>query len=463
MAQNKYEELVEKIPSLVGGVENISSFTHCATRLRFNLKNKSGVDAEAIKKLPGAKGVAWAGDQLQVIIGTEVDDVYEMICKKTGLAASSAVDENLDGNKKFSIKDIPMSILDVVAGSISPVIGVLIGTGMIKIILLLGSMWGILPSDSSTYQILSAVSDSAFYFLPVLVGSACANKFGMDGYMGAVLGAMLIHPDFVSLVDAGSITVFGLPVYSASYSSSIFPAILTVWVASYIYKFMKKHSPAALRSILVPFITILVMVPLSFCVLAPLGDIIGVYLCNGIIWLYETLGFLGVAIFAGLHPLLVMTGMQHGVGAYLVASLTGPGFEGLASPATVVDNINIGIATLAVAAKTKIASKKADCISCGITATIGGITEPALFGVVLQHKVVLISTMIGSAVGGAIAGIFGCVSYAFAGSYGVFGLVTWIGGDSMSNLYFMILAVIVGAIVTFVLTFMLYKDDSKEM
>ena len=460
MATSKYDELAKVVPELVGGVENVSYFTHCVTRLRFDIKDKSKIDLKKVKKAPGVKGAQWSGNQLQMIIGGGVEEAFEVVSNATGLAVSKRSSDKINEKKKFT----PSTLLEFIAGCITPVVLLLIGTGMIKIFMLLGTMSGLISADSSTYNVLSFVSDSAFYFLPVFVGFATATKVGMTPYMGALLGAMLLHPNFTAFVAAGkAISVFGIPVYTASYGNSIFPAILMVYVASYIERFFKKHSPEVLRSILVPFLTILIMIPIGLCVLAPLGDIIGVYFSKAIIWIYKTLGFIGVALFTGLHPLLVMTGMHHGMSPYLVASLSNPGYEGLASPATVLDNINIGVAAVAVALKSKSKQTKTTAIPSAITAIIGGVTEPALFGVVLQYKTVLAATMIGGFVGGAVAGLAKCVSYAFAGSYGVFGLLTFVSKDGMFNLYMMLLAVLIGAVVTFIFTMILYKENPEDI
>lgn len=460
MAASKYEKLVAAIPQLVGGTENVLQFTHCVTRLRFEIKDKDKVDFEKIQKLPGSKGAKWSGNQLQIIIGGGVEEAYDLICATTSLGENKNSAGSQDSKKRFN----PGIILDVIAGCITPVVTLLIGTGMIKVIMLLGTMSGLISPDSSTYSVLSFVSDSAFYFLPILVGHAAAVRFGMNPYMGALLGAMLLHPNFTAMVSGGeAISVFGLPVYAGSYSNSIFPVILSVWAASYVEKFLKKYSPELLRSILVPFITILVMIPVSLCVLAPFGDIIGIYLSKAIVWIYETFGFLGVALFTGLHPLMVTTGMHHGITPYLVTSLSNPGYEALASPATFIDNINIGMAALAVSIKTKSKSVKINSLPSGITAVLGGVTEPALFGTVLQYRPVLVSTMLGGFIGGAVAGLAKCVCYSFAGSYGVFGLVTFIGEKGMPNFYWMLVAVVAGAVSTFILTFITFKDNPKDL
>ncbi len=461
MAKSKYDDLAKAIPELVGGLDNVTFFTHCVTRLRFDVKDKSLIDLNRVKKAPSAKGAQWSGNQLQIIIGGGVEEAYDCVSKATGLGNKKS-GNNDDGAEKKKFR--PAAIMEFIAACITPVVTLLIGTGMIKVLMLLGTMLGLISDQSSTYQVLSFVSDSAFYFLPVFIGHAAAAKLEMNPYMGALLGAMLLHPNFIEMAGSGNpISVFGLPVRAVAYSSSMFPAILMVWIASYVEKFLRKHTPEMLRSILVPFLTVLVMTPVGLCALAPLGDILGVYLADAIIWLYETFGFIGVALFTGLHPLLVMTGMHHGTGPYLVASLADPGYEALASPATVLDNINLGVASLAVAIRTKSKRVRANAVPSSITAIVGGVTEPALFGVVLQYRKVLISTMLGGFVGGAVAGLAKCASYAFAGSYGVFGLFTFVSGDGVSNLIWMIIAVLAGAVVTFLSTLILFRDNKDDL
>lgn len=461
MAVSKYEELAKAIPELVGGLDNVAFFTHCVTRLRFDVKDKNLIDLNRVKRAPQTKGAQWSGNQLQIIIGGGVEEAYSCVSQVTGLGnkKGSATDGGTE-KKKFS----PAAIMEFIAASITPVVTLLIGTGMLKVLMLLGTMMGLISDQGSTYQVLNFVSDAAFYFLPVFIGYAAAAKLEMNPYMGALLGAMLLHPDFVAMVGTGNpIDVFGLPVRAVTYGSSMFPAILVVWAASYVERFLRRHTPEVLRSILVPFITILVMTPVGLCVLAPLGDILGTYLSQAIIWLYETFGFIGVALFTGLHPLLVMTGMHHGMGPYLVASLADPGYEALASPATVIDNINLGVASLAVAIRTKSRRVRVNAISSSIPAILGGVTEPALFGVVMQYKKVLISTMFGGFVGGTVAGITKSVSYAFAGSYGVFGLLTFAGGNGVSGLIGIVMAVLAGAAVTFISTMILFRDNADDL
>lgn len=459
---SKYEELADKLPELVGGMSNVTSFTHCVTRLRFNVKDESLVRMDEIKKLPGAVGAQWSGGQLQVIIGQSVEDAYQLICEKTGVEVKAAVDENLDDDggkekKKFSIG----VIFDAIAGCITPCIPMLIGGGFIKIIAMLMEMGGL--GETGTYAVFAFVGDAAFYFLPVAVGAFTAKKFGGNLSLGLLLGAMFIHPDFISAVSAGtSLNVYGIPIYQASYSSTIFPAFLTVLIMCPVQKFFGKHSPDSIRSITEPLLTLLVMIPLGLCLLGPAGFFLGTYVSNAIIWLYNTLGFVGVAVFSSLCPLLVMTGMHSSLMPYLMQSLASLGWEAIVLTGMIISNIDQGFACLAVAVKTKNKTLRSTASGCAVTAIVGGVTEPAMYGVNLAKRTPLYGSMIGSLCGAAVAGIGKAVAYAVCGSAGLFGITVYIPGG-VSNVAWLVAGIAVGGIVTFIATFILYKDEPEEV
>ena len=459
--QNRYEELADKIVDLMGGKENVQMVTHCITRLRFNLKDKSNVDLEEIKKLPGCMGVQWSGDQLQVIIGQSVGDVYNLICKKHGLGNGGASGDSIGDapKKKFGVG----MILDTIAGCITPTLPLLLAGGFLKILVILGEFTGLLTAGQPTHTVLSFAGDAAFYFLPVFVGGNVAKKLGGSPALGMMLGAILIHPNFIAAVNAGeSLSIFGLPIYSTSYSSTIFPVLLSVSVMVPVQKFFGKHSPDVIRSITEPFLTMLVMLPLTLCVLGPIGAVLGTYISNAIIWLYDVAGFVGVAILAGVCPLLVLTGMHTALFPYEINSYATLGFEPIVMTGMIVSNIDQGAACLAVALKTKNASLRSTAIGCGITAVVGGVTEPGTYGVNLPLKTPLYCSMIGSTLGGAVAGLGKAVSYSLTSSAGLLGgLPVYLGGG-LSNVMWMAAGILVGFVITFVATYITYKDAPAQ-
>ncbi len=459
MAKN-YDALADSVIQLVGGKENITYLTHCVTRLRFNVKDRALLKEEEIKKVPGVLGAQWSGDQFQIIIGQAVSDAYNLICEKTGMAKQAAVDENLDGNLPGGSKKISVaSILDKFAGCVTPLIPMMIGAGMIKVLIMLLTMMNLLDPESSTYTILTFVSDAGFYFFPVMIGATAAKKFGANMGIGMMLGAILIHPTFVSLVAGGSVgTLFGLPVYAGSYGNSVFPMILTMAVCGPVEKFIAKHTPEAVRSFVEPLLTLVVMVPLMLCLIAPIGAVVGTGLSAAIMWLYDTVGFLGVAVLSGILPLIIMTGMGTAFLPYLLTSFSSFGYEAIYFPANYVSNYAQGAACAAVALKAKDPQMKSTAATCAVSVFLGGVTEPALFGVTIPLKTPLYATMIGGFVGGALAGILKVAVYAFSSSGSVFSLPIFFKDNSM-NFVYAIIAMVAAMAVSFIVTLILYKPE----
>jgi len=457
MAKN-FDTMVDSIIELVGGKSNISFATHCVTRLRLNLKDRAMVKVEEIKAVPGVLGAQWSGDQFQIIIGQSVGDAYDIICKKTGLARQEAVNENLDAPGDGGKQKINAAlILDKFSGCLTPLIPMMIGAGMIKVLTMVLSMLNLVTADSATYAVLSFVGDAAFYFFPVMIGATGAKKFGANMGIGMMLGAILIHPSFVAMVTGGTaVNLFGLPIYAGSYGSTVFPMVLTMAVCGPVERFIAKHTPDAVRSFVEPLLTLVVMVPLMFCVIAPIGAVVGTGLSAAIMWLYDTIGFLGVAVVSGLLPLLVMTGMHASFTPYLLTSYSTLGYEAIYIPANFMSNYSTGAACAAVALKTKDANLKSTAATCAVSVFLGGVTEPGLFGVTIPLRTPLYGSMIGGFVGGAVAGIFRVAAYAFPGSGSVFGLPIFIQEGSL-NFVYAILGMLVAIVVSFLATMILYK------
>ena len=459
----RYAELASKVVEYVGGKDNIVFFTHCVTRLRFNVKDKSLVKGSDIEKIRGVMGCQWVGDQYQIIIGQSVSDAYNLIVKEAGLEGNGSVDEDMGDahKKKFSIN----AVFDAISGSITPIIPVFIGAGFIKIAVLLLTQFGLLTADNTTIQVLTFVGDAGFYFLPVFVGAFAAKKFGANMALGMMMGAIFIHLSFISAVtDGTALSVYGIPVYATTYSSSVVPALLTVWVMSYVEKFFAKHSPDSIRSITEPFFTLLVMLPLALCVLGPVGAFVGTYLSEAIMWLYNTTGFFGIAVLSAIFPWIVMTGMHTALAPYLVNAMATVGYDPVIGTANFVANIDQGAACAAVAFKTKHDENLRSVASaCAVTAIVGGVTEPGMFGVNLKLKTPMYGAMIGSFFGALVAGFGHAYLYSMIGSGGLFALPAYLGGDNpFASMAWMATGLVVGAIVTFIATYILYKPEDAE-
>lgn len=454
MAKEKnYEELANNIAALVGSKDNVVSFAHCMTRLRFNVKDKGLVKVEEIEKLEGVVGTQWSNNQLQIIIGQSVGDAYNLICEKNGFKKEAAVEENVEEKKKFSA----MTIFEGITACIIPLIPLFMASGLLKVLVVLGGLLHILPDTSTTTQILTMASDAALYFMPILVGYTAAKKFGADPSLAMGLCGLLVFPNFVELLGAGSaVSIFAIPVYHATYSNMIFPSILVVFVMSKVEKFFKKYVPELLKVMLVPLLTMLVMLPLALCALAPLGAFIGSGITVAIEFIYGKVGFLGVGILAAVYPLLIITGMHSTMAPVCISYFTKYGFDPLIIPACYIANFNQFAAALGVAVKSKDEKVKGIASSSALTAFLAGITEPALFGVSLRYKKPLVASVIGGLAGGIYAGIMHTKVVAMSG-LGVFALAGFLSDDVM-NLVNYCIAIVIGMVVTFVITLVTFND-----
>lgn len=453
-----YRSLAKEILNNIGGAQNVKSYTHCATRLRFNLSDESKFNQEELKKIKGVMGVVVSGGQSQVIIGTDVSHVFDEL--KLLLSDNNKVEivnEVIEDKSKFS------KVLDTISGIFTPILPAITGAAMIKVLVILLSMSGVLKEGTQTYQILTFVGDTPFYFLPIMLAYSAAVKFKMNPMMGLVLGLMLIHPTYTGMVEAGeAVTLFGfLPVTLAKYTATVIPIILIIWVASYIEKFADKVSPKAIRFFLKPLITLLVMIPLAFCIVGPLGTIVGSGL-ESVLNVVQTQSPWALPIIFGvLAPVFIMFGMHYVVTIPLVmTAISINGFDML-GPGFLVANMGQAGAALAIAVLAKNTDFKAMASSSGLTALLG-VTEPALYGVNLKLKKPFITALIGGGIGGLICGIAGVKRVVF-GPTGLTTLPIFIDPNNSMNIVFAIIGVIVSFIVAFVATYYIARKDTKIM
>lgn len=468
MSKN-YSELANSILTNVGGKDNITSVLHCYTRLRINFKNKDLIDDEAIKKLD-IIGIQYSGNQLQIIIGNEVNEIYEEFINLSGMpeqviVKENNIDEETSGKakEKTTIKSIFLKIIDGIVGCMVPLLPMLIASGIIKAIVLIGDQFGWLSPESGTAVTLSFVADSAFYFMPVIIGVFAAKKFGANIALGAMLGGALIHPTFVNLVTENtSLNIFGLPIFNATYSSTVVPIILTVWIMSYIEKFISKHSPKSIRSILEPVLTIIIMIPLMFCVLAPLGAIFSTGFANGLEWFHNTFGIIAVMVFCAIIPWVVMVGLHVGTVPFSIAAIAATGIDNLIMPAFLISNFAQGAACLAVGIKDKNSDTKSLAFSSSFSCIIPGISEPGMYGITLKYKTPMWGAMTGAAAGGLYFGITGVGAFSFVPP-NIFALAAYAGtGAYHNNLLNTIIGILICMVVSFIVTIILYKPIENK-
>lgn len=448
-----YKGLAQEILKQVGGEENVSDLTHCATRLRFRLVDEKKANDTAVEALEGVLGLTKSGGQYQVVIGNDVPHVY------------AALVDNLSDQSARSteVKQGPLqTLLAVISGIFTPILPVITAAGMIKAVLSLLTVFGVVTADDVNYQILNFIGDAGFYFLPIFLGASAARQFKTNPQLGMLMGAILLHPTFTLMVttakEAGkSLSFFSLPLTLASYSSTVIPVILAVWFMSYVERFADKVSPKAVKFFLVPMVTTLITALVTLLVLGPIGAIVGNWLGDFFKWL-ENFGPWVVPTIVGIFsPFLVMTGTHYGLVSIGINNRMTIGYDTIAQPGMLASNVAQGGAALAIAVKTKDTNKKALASSAGLTA-IFGITEPALYGVTLQNKAALIGSMVAGGVGGFFLGILGARNFS-GGSPGLLTIAAYIGEDTLKYFYTAIAGLIISVVVSFVVTFILYRED----
>lgn len=461
----KYEKIASQVLEAVGGKENVVSVLHCVTRLRFNLKDPQVPNDDEVKKIDGVMGCQSRAGQYQVIIGAEVGGVYDALCRIGGFAAQSAVDENLDTpavKEKLTPKKIGANILDALAGCLTPVIPLIIGSSMFKMVVsLFGPLGaGLIAETSNLYVLLNMVGDAGFYFLPVAISYTAAKKFNADMMISLLMGFILVHPTLIGLVGS-EFTVYGIPSAVQNYTSSVLPAILSVWVLSYVEKFIRKIVPKSLDLVFTTALTIVIMLPISLCVLGPAGNFIGSYVANFLFGLHDILGPVGAAAVAGLWGFLVLTGMHTVLVTQIMIFLSTTGDPYLLG-ALWCWVVSILAVAAAVAVKSKNGATKSLAITCLISGVTAGVSEPTLFGLCVRFKRPLATMAIGSAIGGFVSSLLGvsCNSIlcAFTNFVGVLG---WITSSSTQVLINWAVSCIVAFVATFVLTYMF--GYTKEM
>ena len=455
-----YQELGDKILTLVGGKENVSGLTHCATRLRFNLKDESKAQTDTLKKTPGVLGVVVSGGQYQIVIGNDVNHVYKPIAEKCNLAQGGGAAKD-DGEKK----SIGARLIDTITGIFTPVLPAITAAGMLKAVLSLLVAFHLVDTTASTYQVINFMADAAFYFLPILLANSAAKKFGCNPYLAMMLGGMLLHPNFVNMVTASqesgeAIKLFFIPIYNASYSSSVIPIILTVWFMSLVEPIADRVSPKPVKFFTKPLITALIAGASGLAVLGPVGYIIASWIASGVTLLNTYVSWLVPLILGGVFPLLVMTGTHYGIIPIGINNRMTTGFDTIVYPANLASNIAQGAATFAVAVKTKKDEVRQVASSAGITA-VCGITEPALYGINMRFKTPLISACIGGACGGLFMGLFTVKNYG-GGSPGLMTLPGYIGGDSLRDLMLACIGAAIAFVIAFIISFVLYRDKDEE-
>lgn len=454
-----YQELAKLIIDKVGGEGNIKSLTHCATRLRFNLKDDQKPDEQTLKSTPGVMGVVNKGGQYQVIIGSDVANVYKEIAKQTNILNEGEGTKEEDKRSPFA------KVIDTITGIFTPILPAITAAGMLKAVLSLLVVFNVLTTESQSYQIMNFMADAAFYFLPILLAASSAQKFKTNMYLAMMVGGILLHPTFITMVTTAketgdAIQLFGLPISAVSYSSSVIPIILSVWFMSYIEPIADKVSPKAIKFFSKPLITIFIVGTVSLVVLGPIGYMISDAISNGITTLESVSPWIVPLLVGTFSPLLVATGTHYGLVPIGINNRMTTGYDTVIYPGMLASNVSQGAAAIGVGLKSKDSTIKQLAYSAGLTGLFG-ITEPALYGVNLRFKTPLYAAMIGGGVGGLFMGILRVRNFS-GGSPGLLTLPSYIGDNTLSFFYYACIGAAISIVVTFIATLILYRDPVVE-
>ena len=451
-----YKQLGIEILAHVGGKQNVSKLTHCATRLRMEFNDDAKVNAQAIEALPGVISVVQRGGQFQIVVGNNVQQTFRAMQKEIGDLSGQA-----GGQQKQKAKGgIISQIISVISTTFTPVIPAITGAGMIKALLAILKLTGVMSAASPTYHLLDTISDAAFFFLPVLLAYGASIKFECNPILAMTIAGALLHPNLAQMMAAGTaIDFIGIPVRLADYAGSVLPIIFTVWLMSYIERFAEKVSPTMIKFFTKPMIILLVTAPLALVVVGPFGIFLNDVVASGAAMIDGKASWLIPMLMGGLQPFLVITGTAWAMTPIATGQLSKNGFEMINGPGMLASNIAQGAATLCVAFRTKNKNLRQLASSAGFTALLG-ITEPSLYGVTLKLRRPLIAAMIGGGCAGIYAGLSGLVRYAFV-SPGLAALPAFIGENPM-NIVHALITCAIAIVVTFALTWILGFDDPVE-
>lgn len=447
-----YRETASQVLQAVGGPGNVKSLMHCTTRLRFTLQDVGQADVDAMKQVDGVLGVANSSGQFQVVFGPRVNEVYN--ATQALLDSGGPRDKTLTTSKMKKQK-WHQRFLDFIVAVFQPLVPAIAGGGILKSLLLLLSMFGWLSQTSSLYQVLYFAGNAPLYFLPLLVAVTVAQKLGSNVLVALSVVSTLVLPDLVTSLGKG-MHLFGLTVTNVNYSSQVLPAILAVLLYTYVEQLLNTYSPKTIRVFFVPLVGMAVTVPMTLLFLGPAGYVAGQGFTAVILWLSNHLGWVATALLAGVLPLLVSTGMHKPLVPYVVTSLSTLKKEFLYLPASLAHNIAEAGACLAVATRTKDKKLRAVALSGGISALFG-VTEPAIYGVTLQHRRVLLNVMFSSAVSGAFIGMIGLNGFAPVGP-GVASLTIFVDKANPANFVHALWGFVVAFVLSFGLGFFTWKD-----
>ncbi|EAV9813549.1 PTS beta-glucoside transporter subunit IIBCA [Listeria monocytogenes] len=452
--------LAKEVVKLVGGKENILSVIHCVTRLRFKLRDENLAETEKIKALKGVMTVVKSGGQYQVVIGDQVSYVYDEVIRVLGIKPDDAPQDNPEQEHK----SIFNKFVELISGIFMPVLGLLAASGILKGFLTAAVTMGLINTSAGVYEVLYAASDALFYFMPIILGFSAGKVFKTNQYLSAAVGAALVYPTLVDMYSNGAhLTFLHIPVILMNYTMSVIPVILAIYFMSKLEKVLVKFIPKSLQLIFVPLLLLLIVVPVSLIIIGPVSTYASQLLAKGALGLYSLSPMIAGFFLAGVWQVAVMFGLHWAFIPIFINNISVLGYDPINAMLYCTVFAQTG-AVLAVMLKTR----NQELRSLSITATISGflgITEPAIYGVNLPYKKPFIMACVGSAFGGAIAGMSAAKMFGGFASGGVFGIPMFINPDGIGwDFWGFLISLVVAFSVALILTYFFgFKDKVEEV
>ena len=463
-----YQSLAKEIVRMVGGKENVLGLVHCITRLRFILKNEGKANDEELKNMEGIVTVMKSGGQYQVVIGNHVSEVYEEVMQLL----------DLQKNQNFTAKQAPKKkldlIIDVVSGIFQPILGIMAACGMLKGFNTLFATLGLYSESSGGYLIINAAGDALFTFLPLFLGYTAAKKFGLKPMLGLALGAAMCYPGIqLSNVSEGTqplftllqntmfaspvyMSFFGIPIISIDYTGTVIPVILAVWFASKCEKTFNKFVPDLVKFFFVPMLTLLIALPVAIIFLGPLATFLSTLISQFTLSVRDFSPMLAGAIVGGTWQILVIFGIHWGFIPVYINNIMNLGYDNVMMPFFACTFATSSV-VLAIFIKTKDSKLKKMAIPNFISG-IFGVTEPAIYGMLLPLKKTFIISCVAGAIGGAFYGHFNFRKFIMGGM-GIFELPNMMNPDgTMGNLIVAFVGIVISMTIGFILTMIFYRD-----
>lgn len=462
-----YETLAKEILNYVGGKDNVNSLTHCITRLRFKLKDESIAQDEALKNLEGVVTVMKSAGQYQVVIGNQVQDVYEQLVPLLHAEQPQTVQDA----EKEKLLD---RFVDIISGIFQPILGIMAACGMIKGLNMLFMTLGLYAETSGGYMIINAIGDALFTFLPLFLGYTSARKFGLKPMVGLVIGGIMCYPGIQSSALSGSlkplytmfegtmfaspayIDFFGIPVISMDYTSTVIPVIFIVYFASKCEKLFSKFVPDLVKFFFVPMLTLLVALPIGFLLIGPVATFGSKIIAETIISIRNVSPMLAGGLVGLTWQILVIFGLHCGFIPVYINNIVTNGYDNVMMPFFACTFATSAV-ILVIMLKTRDRKMKELCLPNFISG-IFGVTEPGIYGILLPLKKPFIISCIAGGIGGAFYGFCNFRKFSMGGM-GIFEFPAMMEPDgAWGNLLVAVSGVLLTMIAAVILMLLFYRE-----